>query len=151
MAFIFRHRDLPNAAQQLKRAGGVVTGLSAFALLWAAMGLVQDQGEKITAVLLVCTSLWGLATGVGLLRSQQWARLSMLVFHSLLCICGALAVVVLLIVGVTTTNTGIVVVQNLAYAMFFTAWFVLISLSIGVRGLRFFRRDEVRAHFRAAR
>lgn len=106
MALNSRYRDQPNASQQLKRAGGVVTGLSAVALLWAATGLVVDQEEPV-AVLLVCMSLWGLATGVGLLRLQPWSRFSMLVFHCLLCICAVSSVVLLVVIGSTTPNKGI--------------------------------------------
>ena len=150
MALNSRHRDQPNASRQLKRAGGVVTGLSGVALLWAVTGLVVDQ-EKLPAVLLVCMSLWGLATGVGLLRLQAWSRLSMLVFHSLLCICAVSSVVLLVVLALTTPNKGIVTVHNFGVATFVTAWFVLISVTIGVRGLLFFRRTDIRAHFGGTR
>ena len=141
-----RYRDQPNASQQLKRTGGVVTGLSGIALLWAVTGLVVDQ-EKLLAVLLGCMSLWGLATGVGLLRLQPWSRFSMLVFHSLLCICAVSAVVLFVIIASSTPNKGIVTVHNLGVAIFVTACFVLISMTIGVGGLLFFRRNDIRAHF----
>ncbi len=145
-----RYRDQPNTSQQLKRAGGVVTGLSGVALLWAVTGLVVDQ-EKLLAVLLACMSLWGLATGVGLLRLQPWSRFSMLVFHSLLCICAVSSVVLLVVLALTTPNKGIVTVHNFGVATFVTAWFVLISVTIGVRGLLFFRRNDIRVHFDAIR
>ena len=103
MAFNSRYRNPPNAFQQLKRAGGVVTGLSGVALLWTVTGLVVDQ-EKLDGVLFVCMSLWGLATGVGLLRLQPWSRFSMLVFHSLLCICAVSSVVLLVVLVLTTPN-----------------------------------------------
>ncbi|MGA8310189.1 MAG: hypothetical protein WB755_09185 [Terriglobales bacterium] len=150
MALNSRYRDQPNASQQLKRAAGVVTGLSGVALLWAVAGLVVDQ-EKLIAVLLVCMSLWGLATGVGLLRLQPWSRFSMLVFHSLLCICAVSSVVLLAVLALTTPNKGIVSVHNFGLAMFVTAWFVLISVTIGVRGLLFFRRNDIRTHFGGTR
>jgi hypothetical protein len=145
-----RYRDQPNASQQLKRTGGVVTGLSGIALLWAVTGLVVDQ-EKLLAVLLGCMSLWGLATGVGLLRSQPWSRFSMLVFHSLLCICAVSSVAFLVVLALTTPNKSIVTVHNFGVATFVTAWFVLISVTIGVRGLLFFRRNDIRAHFGGTR
>jgi hypothetical protein len=132
------------AFQQLKRAGGVVTGLSGVALLWTVTGLVVDQ-EKLLAVLLVCMSLWGLATGVGLLRLQSWSRFSMLVFHGLLCISALSSVVLLVVLAFITPKKGIVTVHNFGVATFVTAWFVLISLTIGVRGLLFFRRNDIRA------
>ena len=147
MALIFRRRDQPNASQQLNRVGGVVIGFSGVALLWSAMGLVVDQ-EKIDAALFVCPALWGLATGIGLLRLRPWARTSMLVFHSLLCICGVLSVV-LLVVHSFTMKKSISSVQNLGVATLATSWFALISVTIGVQGLRFFRRTDIRAHFGA--
>ena len=150
MALNSRHRDQPNGSQQLKHAGGVVTGLSAVALFWAVMGLVVDQ-EKLLAILLVCMSLWGLATGVGLLRLQPWSRFSMLVFHGLLCICAVSSVVLWVVLALTTPNKGIVTIHNFGVAMFVTAWFVLISVTIGVRGLLFFRRDDTRARFAGTR
>ena len=127
-----------------------MTGLSGVALLWAVIGLVVDQ-EKLLAVLLVCMSLWGLATGVGLLRVQPWSRLSMLGFHSLLSICAASSLVLLVVLGLTTPNKGIVTVHNFGVATFVTAWFVLISVTIGVRGLLFFRRNDIRTHFGGTR
>jgi uncharacterized membrane protein len=146
MAFNSRYRNPPNAFQQLKRAGSVVTGLSGVALLWTVTGLVVDQ-EKLVGVLFVCMSLWGLATGVGLLRLQPWSRFSMLVFHSLLCICAVSSVVLLVVLVLTTPNKGIVAIHKLGLATFVTVWFVLISVTIGVRGLLFFRRNDIRVHF----
>jgi hypothetical protein len=127
-----------------------VTGLSGVALLWAVTGLVVDQ-EKFLAVLLACMSLWGLATGVGLLRLQPWSRFSMLVFHGLLCICAVSSFVLLVVLALTTPNKGIVTVHNFGIATFVTTCFVLISVTIGVRGLLFFRRNDIRVHFGAIR
>jgi hypothetical protein len=150
MSLNSRYRGQPNASQQLKRAGGLVTGFSGVAFLWVVTGLMVDQ-QKLLAVLLVCMSLWGLATGVGLLRLQPWSRFSMLVFHSLLCICAVSSVVLLVVLALTTPNKSIVTVHNFGVATFVTAWFVLISLTIGVRGLLFFRRNDIRAHFGGTR
>ena len=94
-------------------------------------------------------ALWGLATGIGLLRFQPWARLSSLVFYSLLCISGALSVVHI-VVHIVTTPNGSVFVEN-AVDMVVTAPFALVSMLIGVQGLRFFKRDDIRAHFGGTR
>ena len=145
-----RGTGFEHASQRIKRAGGVVTGLSGVTLLWAVTGLVMDQ-EKLLAVLLVCMSLWGLATGVGLLRLRPWSRLSMLVFHSLLCICAVSLVVLLVVLGLTAPNKGVVTIHNFGVATFVTASFFLISLMIGVRGLLFFKRNDIRAHFGGTR
>ena len=127
-----------------------MTGLSGVALLWAVTGLVVDQ-EKLLAVLLVCMSLWGIATGVGLLRLQPWSRLSMLFFHCLLCICAVSSVALLIILALTTRSKGIATVPNFGLAMFVTAWFVLICVTLGVWGLMFFRRNDIRNHFGGTR
>jgi hypothetical protein len=63
-----------NASHQLKVVGALVIGLSALLLFGAAVGLAVDQ-EKLIDALLVCMPLWGLATGIGLLRLRPWARL----------------------------------------------------------------------------
>ncbi len=144
MALNFRRRDQPNASQQLKRVGGLVTGFSGFALLFGVMGLVVDR-EKIIGALVVCMALCGVATGIGLLRLRPWARLSMLVFHSLLCICGVLSVVLLVVLSFTMKKS-ISSVQDLSVAMVATTWFFLSSVTIGIQGLRFFMRDDVKAH-----
>ena len=145
-----RATGLEQASQQLKRAGGVVTGLSGVALLWAVTGLVMDR-EKLLAVLLVGMSLWGLATGVGLLRLQPWSRFSMLVFHGLLCIAAVSSVILIVVLASTTPNKGIVTIHNFGVATLVTASFFLMSVTIGVRGLLFFRRNDIRAHFGGTR
>jgi hypothetical protein len=63
-----------NASQQLKVVGVLVIGLSALLLFMAAVGLAVDQ-KKIIDALLVCMALWGLATGIGLLRLRPCTAL----------------------------------------------------------------------------
>ena len=137
-----------NASRQLKVLGLLVIGLSGLLLFGAAVGSAVDQ-EKIIDALLACMALWGLATGIGLLRFRPWARLSSLVFYSLLCISGALSVVHI-VVHIVTTPNGSVFVEN-AVDMVVTAPFALVSMLIGVQGLRFFKRDDIRAHFGGTR
>jgi hypothetical protein len=81
-----------------------VIGLSGLLLFGAALGLAVDQ-EKIIDALLVCMALWGLATGIGLLRLRPWARLSSLVFYSCLCISGAFSVAYI-VVRISTSPSG---------------------------------------------
>src|ERR1700747_1737597 len=93
-----------NASQQLKVVGALVIGLSGLLLFGAALGLAVDQ-DKIIDALLGGMALGGLATGRGLLRLRPWARLSSLVFYSLLCICGALSVAYI-VVRISTSPSG---------------------------------------------
>jgi hypothetical protein len=137
-----------NASQQLKVVGLLVIGLSGLLLFEAALGLEVDQ-EKIIDALQACVALWGLATGIGLLLLRPWARLSSLLFYSLLCISGAL-LVAYIVVHIFTTPSGSVIDEN-AVNMVVTAPCALVSVLIGVQGLRFFKRNDIRAHFGGTR
>lgn len=84
-------------------------------------------------------ALWGLATGIGLLLLRPRARLSSLVFYGLLCISGALSVTLIVVhIFANVVDVGDTLL---------TAPFVLISVTIGVLGLRFFKRNDIRRHF----
>jgi hypothetical protein len=137
-----------NASQQLKVVGVLVIGLSGLLLFGAAVGLAVDQ-EKIIDALLVCMALWGLATGIGLLRLRPWARLSSLVFHSFLCISGALSVAYI-VVRIAASPSGSISTES-AVDMGLTACLALPSALIGIQGLRFFKRNDITTHFGGAR
>ena len=127
-----------DASQQLKIVGVLVIGLSGLVLFFAAVGLEVDP-KKIPDALLACLALWGLATGIGLLLLRPWARLSSLVFYGLLCISGALSVA-LIVVHIFANVVDVL-------DTLFTAPFALISVTMGVQGLRFFKRNDIRRHF----
>jgi hypothetical protein len=137
-----------NASQHLKVVGFLVIGLSGLLLFLAAVGLAVDQ-KKIIDALLVCMALWGLATGIGLLRLRPLARLSSLVFYSFLCISGALSVAYI-VVRVSTSPSGSISTESVV-DMGLTACFALPSALIGIQGLRFFKRNDIRTLFGGAR
>jgi len=132
-----------DASQQLKIVGLLVIGLSALVFVFVAAIASEwaenKTGTMITGALLACMALWGLATGIGLLLLRPWARLSSLVFYVLLCIAGALLAGVIVIR--VFTNVWDVVDGVL------TAPFALTSVTMGVLGLRFFTRNDIRRHF----
>jgi len=130
-----------DASQQLRIIGVLVIALSGIVLLIAALITAEGVDDKITITdaLLICVPVWGLATGVGLLLLRPWARLSSLVFYVLLCIAGALSAGV--VVVRIFTNVWDVVDAVL------TAPFALTSVTMGVLGLRFFKRNDIRHHF----
>lgn len=81
----------PNCAKKLKNTGViaiVVSGLTLFGALnllsIPAMGGMGHFDHDIFAPVLLCMAVWGLATGIGLLRAWRWARISILVFGSVL-------------------------------------------------------------------
>ncbi|MGO9591342.1 MAG: hypothetical protein ACLP3K_15005 [Candidatus Acidiferrales bacterium] len=130
-----------DASQQLKIVGVLVIGLSAIPLLSMAAIASEFKVNPITLsdALVACVALWGLATGIGLLLLRPWARLSSLVFHGFLCISGALLVA--LVVGEILAHV-MEVWETLLFAPF-----ALVLVTMGVKGLQFFKRNDIRRHF----
>jgi len=131
-----------DASQQLKIVGLLVIVLSGIPLLSMAAVAMEFEQNKITMAdaLVACVALWGLATGIGLLLLRPWARLSSLVFYGLLCISGAL----LAVLGVVNIFTRLADVGELLVT---TVPFALVFVTMGVKGLRFFQRNDIRRHF----
>ena len=132
-----------DASQQLRLVGVLMIGLSGIVFVFVAAIASEwaenKTGTMMTGALLACVALWGLATGIGLLLLRPWARLSSLVFYGLLCISGALA-------------AGFIVVHIFAHVAdvldaVLTAPFALVLVTMGVKGLRFFQRNDIRRHF----
>jgi len=132
-----------DASQQLRIIGVLVIALSGIVFVFVAAIASEwaenKTGTMMTGTLLACVALWGLATGIGLLLLRPWARLSSLVFYGLLCISGALA-------------AGFIVVHIFAHVAdvldaVLTAPFALVLVTMGVKGLRFFQRNDIRRHF----
>lgn len=130
-----------DASQQLKIVGVLVIVLSGIPLLsMAAVALEFEQNPiTMTDALVACVALWGLATGIGVLLLRPWARLSSLVFYGLLCISGALSVA-LIVVHIFAKVVDVV-------DALITAPFALVFVTMGVKGLRFFQRNDIRRHF----
>lgn len=131
-----------DASQQLKIVALLVIVLSAIVLSSLAAIAMEFGQNPITMsdALVVCVASWGLATGIGLLLLRPWARLSSLVFYGLLCISGTL------LVAFTLVNTFTRVV-DVALTLVTTAPFALVLVTLGIKGLRFFQRNDIRRHF----
>ena len=89
-------------------------------------------------------SAWGIATGIGLLRSWPWARVSKLGFSTLLAAYSTLAVV-----GFLSMPDGNIDMsaRELLLLKTFVISLNLIPGAVGVQGFMYFRRDDVRANF----
>jgi hypothetical protein len=139
--------------QRVRNVGNLVIVLSIFTmvegLFAAASATMGDFGwfMHVFGVVLLPMSAWGLATGIGLLRSWRWARISMLVFSALLAACGTLGVVVGLFFMPNGSTSGW---ELILLKTFFVSLYV-IPAGIGVRWFMYFRRDNVRAHFHTSR
>jgi hypothetical protein len=150
-------RNLQPTAEQIcsKRlkdiAGFVIVG-SGFALLGGAihfnmppMGEIGNFAYYISPY--VCgMGAWGLVTGIGLLRAWRWARISMLVFSSLLAAYGAMGVVAFLFMPNGDMSGWPLFLLKTGVSVY---W--LFHVAIGVWWFSYFTRNNVKDYFRTSR
>ena len=137
-------------SQKIKKLGWELFTCSVFALLTGliSIGNLGNEGEigkfahgMIPAFL--CVVAWALGTGIGLVRSQRWARISMLVFSSFPIVLGILiGVGLLLLPKGEISGLYLLGLKSVAVAL------DLIPIAIGIRWFSYFRRDDVKAYFR---
>jgi hypothetical protein len=140
--------------KEIRDVGMSVIALSGFTLC-VSLSLFANTSPPIgelghfqhdSTFLLVPMSLWGVATGIGLMRAWRWARISMLVFGGLLATsCTLLIVGFLLMPGGDMAWWSVLALRAL---------FVLLSLvpaAIGMRWFRFFLRSNVKSYFGISR
>jgi hypothetical protein len=97
-------------------------------------------------MVMVPVSLWGVVTGIGLMRAWRWARISMLVFGGLLtAICTLLMVGYLLMPGGGMAWWSVLALRVLIVLL------SLVPAVIGVRWFRFFLRSNVKSYFGISR
>lgn len=88
---------------------------------------------------------WGIATGIGLLRTWRWARISTLIFSGLLAAFGiAEAVASLRMPGDADTPRWEFIIFKTVLTLL-----DLIPIAAGVAWLLFFTRKDVKAYFQA--
>jgi hypothetical protein len=139
-----------DCSQKIKKLGWELFACSVFVLLAGliSIGNLGNEGEigqfahgMVPAFL--CVVAWALATGIGLLRSWRWARISMLVVSSFPIALGILiAVGLLLLPKGEISGLYLLGLKSLAVALDF------IPIAIGIRWFNYFRRDNVKAYFR---
>lgn len=142
-------RAQAKCVKQVRDVGISVIALSGFALLvslslfansppMGELGHFMHDSAMVTGPM----SLWGVATGIGLMRAWRWARISMLLFGGLVVsFCALMMVGDLLMPGGGMVWWGILALRAL---------FVLLSLApaaIGVQWFRFFLRSNVKSYF----
>jgi len=138
-------------SQKVKKLGWELTACSVLALLIGpiSIGNLGNEGEigrfaHYMEPMFLCMVVWGLATGIGLLWSWRWARISMLVFSSFPIVLGILlAVGLLLLPKGDMSGWSLILLKTVAVSL------DLIPVAIGVRWFNFFRRDDVKTYFRA--
>jgi len=140
---------------QMKDTASLVIVISAFALLGGLMGSINssppmgEMGDFMYVFTRVtsCFAVWGLATGIGLLRKWSWARISMLLFGGILVTCGILPplVMILPLEGGAKWTWQFILIKLLGLALLFAV------LAGGVRWWKYFTRESVKSYFRKGR
>ncbi len=96
----------------------------------------------------VLPAIWGICTGIGLLRLKNWARISIIVFGGLLAVFGLFGAFGALIMSlVTLPSTPDVNPTAMTVVRIFMVLFALAQLGLGVWWLYFFNRATVKAQF----
>ena len=139
-----------DCSREIRDTGMSVIALSGVALFGNLMLFANtnppmgEMGHFMHDSAMVClpVSLWGVATGIGLMRAWRWAWISMVVFGSLLATsCTLLTVHFLLMPGGGMVWWGVLALRVLFVLLF------LVPVAIGVRWFRFFLRNNVKSYF----
>ena len=151
-----RSGDVTAAAVVMFFGSGLLLLLGAFMIFGAMIGpaanaaqgrQLQLAGVAMAAGMYVALAAWGIATGVGLIKLQPWARISAIVMSALA------------IAGCAMSATGIFVAQNLFKAdkqlpanfaslmLIITLSMLVIPLGIAIWWLILFTRKRVAREF----
>jgi hypothetical protein len=135
---------------KIKQIGRTVIGASLLVLFMMLVGLVQmypGHGEignftYAAAFFVVPIGLWGVVTGIGLMRAWRWSRISMLIFGGLLTfVCAVPAL------GFLLTSTGGFNLWEAA-GMRILGFVFLIPSALVVKWYWYFVGEEARGYFR---
>jgi len=148
-------RAQPDAPRRIKSLGLQMTALSAFVLLGSLAGVLDmshapitaDQLPHAVACILFPLSLWGLATGIGLLHAWRWSWFSMLIL-------GGLIAAVIVAFFATPVVVPLLVLWREEAWWKLLLWIVVavlvlaVPIAIVVRWYIFFTREDAKAYFR---
>ena len=147
-----RPKAVSECSQRVKNIGRVVIVLSGLTMIGGSLlvgnPVMGEMGPFMhaSAIAFVCCGAWGIGTGIGLLRAWRWARISILVFSSLLAALGVLCVVAFLFMP-----NGDMSGWSLMLLKTFCLSSVLIPTGLGALWLIYFTRSNVKAHFQTSR
>jgi hypothetical protein len=99
----------------------------------------------LTSLLYIFPALWGIASGVGLIRLKNWARISTIVFSVILILIGAFSGLVMLLMPMPAPNGGDPGMTASFRLVMGSFWLAL--MGIGIWWAVFFTRTEVRVQF----
>ena len=138
-----------NCGQKVKKLGWELIACCVLVLLCGTISIHNipnegefGRGEHAMVPLFLCVIAWGLSTGTGLLRAWRWARISMLVFCSLVIVFGVLPAVAL----VSLSNRDMSVLLKAVFVSVCS-----IPVVIGIRWFNYLRREDVKSYFQTSR
>jgi hypothetical protein len=104
---------------------------------------------QLIPLVYVLPAAWGITTGIGLLRLQNWARISIIIFAALLTTYGVFSgLSAVLFTMVRLPQSPGMDPAAMVFVRAFMVTFTAIQLGIGIWWLIFFNREKVRDQFR---
>jgi hypothetical protein len=100
-----------------------------------------------SSLMYLLPAVWGILTGIGLLRLKNWARISIIVFSVLLILMSAFTGLVSLVVPIPATSNNEVDPLVMIGIRMVVGAFWLALLGIGIWWLVFFNRSKVKEQF----
>jgi hypothetical protein len=104
----------------------------------------------VIALFYALLAAWGIATAIGLFRLKKWARISIIIFSSLLSLMSACGLVGGLAITFLPNPNQAMDPAILTIVRIFMACFSLAQLSLGIWWLVFFTRKKVKEQFEPA-
>jgi len=147
-----RPEPVPDCSNRVKNVGRVVIVMCALTMIGSCLQLgtpvMGEMGPFLhaSAISFICCGVWGIGTGIGLLRAWRWARISMLAFSCLLATLGTLCVATFVFMP-----NGDVSSWSLVLLKWFSFLFALIPTGLGALCVIYFTRSNVKAYFEASR
>jgi hypothetical protein len=145
-------KAVSDCSRKVNNIGRVVIILSALTMIGGFLlvgnPVMGEMGSAMhaSAIAFVGCGAWGIGTGIGLLRAWRWARISMLVFSSLLAAFGMLCVV-----GFLFMPNGDMSGWSLILLKAFVFLCALIPTGLGALCSIYFMRSNVKTHFQTTR
>jgi hypothetical protein len=153
----------------VQRSGGVTASAvivfigSALTLVTGAftslgLMLIRDQPAQVPFMRLILVAvvvcyfafgIWGISSGIGLLRLREWARISILVFSVLLLVCTLPGLAIFPFMPMGQQGPEVPAAVTLAIKIALEIFYGIVA-GIGIWWLWFFNRRKVKEQFRGA-
>ena len=143
-----------DCSKKIKSVGQQVIGMSGLTMLLAFLVFEQVGHEPMGEIghfvhdatfFVIPPAIWGLASGIGLIRAWRWARISMLLFGALLALLCAFPAVPFMIAPGRGIGWWEAVGLRVIGLLF------LIPPALVLRSFLYFMRDDVKTYFESTR